>query len=53
MAHFMSSVRDRLEKRAAFNRTVEEIRAMPLDVALDLNIFREDAEKIAFKAPDF
>lgn len=50
MAHFMSSVRDRLEKRAAFNRTVEEIRAMPLDVALDLNIFREDAEKIAFKA---
>ncbi len=50
MAHFMSSVRDRLEKRAAFNRTVEEIRAMPLDVALDLNIFREDAEKIAFEA---
>lgn len=50
MAHFMSSLRDRLQKRAAYNRTVREIRSMPLDVALDLNIYPGDAEKIAAKA---
>jgi hypothetical protein len=50
MAHFMSSVRDRLQKRAAYNRTVREIRAMPLDVALDLNIYQGDAEIIAERA---
>lgn len=50
MAHFMSSLRDRLQKRAAYNRTVREIRSMPLDVALDLNIYRGDAEKIATEA---
>jgi hypothetical protein len=46
----MSSLRDRLEKRAAYNRTVHEIRMMPLDVALDLDIYRGDAEKIAYNA---
>ncbi|WP_300585656.1 hypothetical protein [Marivita sp.] len=50
MAHLMSSLRDRLQKRAAYNRTVREIRSMPLDVALDLNIYPGDAEKIAAKA---
>ena len=50
MAHLMSSLRDRLEKRAAYNRTVREIRDMPLDVALDLNIYPGDAELIAQKA---
>jgi hypothetical protein len=50
MAHFMSSLRNRLEKRAAYHRTVREIRAMPLDVALDLNIYPGDAEKIASRA---
>ncbi len=38
------------QKRAAYNETVEAIRNMPQDVALDLDIFREDAEKIAYKA---
>lgn len=47
MAHLMSSLRDRLQKWAAYNRTVREIRSMPLDVALDLNIYPGDAEKIA------
>lgn len=37
-------------KRARYNRTVFEIQSMPLDVALDLGIFREDAEKIARRA---
>ena len=50
MAHLMSSLRDRLEKRAAYNRTVREIRRMPLDVALDLDIYPGDAEIIAERA---
>jgi uncharacterized protein YjiS (DUF1127 family) len=40
----------RRRKRAAYNRTVDEISRMPLDVALDLGIFREDAHKIALQA---
>lgn len=47
MAHLMSSMRDRLEKRAAYNRTVRAIRRMPADVAMDLNIYPGDAEEIA------
>jgi hypothetical protein len=50
MAHFMSSLRDRLQKRAAYNRTVREIRSMPRDVALDLDIYPGDAEIIAQRA---
>jgi hypothetical protein len=50
MAHFMSSLRNRLQKRAAYHRTVQEIRSMPLDVALDLNIYQGDAERIAHEA---
>jgi hypothetical protein len=50
MAHFMSSLRDRLQKRAAYHRTVREIRSMPLDVALDLDIYPGDAKRIAQRA---
>ncbi len=46
----LHSVRSALQKRAAYQRTKNEIRAMSLDVALDLGIFREDASKIAAKA---
>lgn len=49
----MTSITNRLRaaaaKRAAYNRTVREIAGMPHEVALDLGIFREDAEKIAWK----
>ncbi len=45
-----TNVRKAAQKRADYNRTVAEIQAMPLDVALDLGIFREDAHKIASKA---
>ncbi len=38
------------EKRAAYHRTVAEIEAMPLDVALDLDIYRPDARRIAHEA---
>lgn len=50
MAHIMSSLRDRLQKRAAYNRTVREIRSMPQDVAFDLDIYPGDAEIIAERA---
>lgn len=50
MTSFVFTLRDRLAKRAAYQRTVHELRCLPLDVALDLNIFREDAEKIAARA---
>ena len=50
MTTIMTRLRSAAAKRAAYNRTVHEISSMPLDVALDLGIFREDAEKIAMKA---
>ena len=37
-------------KRAAYNRTRNEIRTMPRDVAIDLGLFREDADRIAHEA---
>ena len=46
----LTSVRSRLEKRIAYARTKRAIRNMPLDVALDLDIHREDARAIARRA---
>jgi len=42
--------RSAIEKRMAYLRTRNEIREMPLDVALDLGIYPGDADSIAFKA---
>ena len=39
-----------LQKYRSYNRTVREIRRLPLDVALDLGIYPGDAEKIARRA---
>lgn len=39
-----------VQKRVAYLRTKAELEAMPLDVALDLDIYRGDAAKIAAKA---
>ena len=50
MTMIVNRLRTAAAKRAAYNRTVEEISRMPLDVALDLGIFREDAHKIAQQA---
>jgi hypothetical protein len=50
MSNIISNLRDRLQKRAAYNRTVREIRSMPRDVALDLDIYPGDAEIIAERA---
>lgn len=41
---------DRMKKRRAYNRTLRELKSMPLDVALDLDIYPGDAERIARRA---
>lgn len=38
------------DKRARFLRTRDEIARMPVDVALDLNIYPGDASRIAYEA---
>ena len=40
-------IRATLQKRATYNRTLSELRSLPLDVALDLDIYPLDAERIA------
>jgi hypothetical protein len=42
--------REAAHKRALYIKTRDEIARMPLDVALDLDIFRGDAERIAYAA---
>lgn len=44
------TVRTAIEKRAAFRRLKHELASMPLETAIDLGMFREDAGKIATKA---
>ena len=46
----LNTVRLRFGRLANYQRTKREIRNMPLDVALDLGIFREDARQIARQA---
>ena len=45
-----ANFRTAVQKRRAYNRTVAEIKGMSLDTALDLDIYRGDAEKIASRA---
>jgi hypothetical protein len=42
--------KDAAQKRALYVKTRDEIAHMPLEVALDLDIFRGDAERIAYEA---
>lgn len=49
MTSIMTRLRTAAAKRAAYHQTARKIANMPLDVALDLGIFREDAQKIAWK----
>lgn len=46
----LNSVSQAIQKRVAYLRTKSELEAMPLNVALDLDIYRGDAAKIASKA---
>ena len=48
--NFFSNIRTALQKHAAYIRTRNEIRDMPLDIALDLGIYRGDAEAMARQA---
>ncbi|MEM9320211.1 MAG: hypothetical protein AAGA70_14590 [Pseudomonadota bacterium] len=43
----LSTIRTMQNRRSAYRKTVFEIEAMPLNTAIDLGLFREDAHKIA------
>ncbi|MBU0778914.1 hypothetical protein [Loktanella salsilacus] len=46
----IDTIRQTISKRAVYARTKHEIKSMPLDVALDLNIDRDNAAQIARQA---
>ncbi len=50
MKSFISQLKSAAQKRAAYNRTVAEIEALPLDTALDVDIYQGDAKSIARRA---
>ena len=50
MTSIVTRLRAAAAKRSAYNRTVFAIESMPLDTALDLDIYRDDARKIAYRA---
>ena len=47
---FFENIADRARKRALYRRTVAELKALPTDTALDLDIYYGDAERIAHRA---
>jgi hypothetical protein len=47
MLTMIENLRTAAKKRALYVRTRDEIARMPLDVALDLDIYPGDAERIA------
>lgn len=47
MLNAIARIKSAATKRAAYLRTVHELETMPLDVALDLDIYRGDARRIA------
>jgi hypothetical protein len=50
MMTVIAQLKSAAAKRAAYLRTVHELEAIPLDVALDLDLYRGDARKIARRA---
>ena len=50
MKSLLNSLKTALRDHSRYMATRHEIESMPLDVALDLGIFREDAHLIAKKA---
>ncbi len=50
LMNYYDSLRSYLDQRARYNRTVREIRSMPNDIALDLDIDRSKARTIARNA---
>jgi uncharacterized protein YjiS (DUF1127 family) len=47
---FLETFRRNAAKRASYRRTVNELRKMPRNVAIDLDIDRENARSIAYTA---
>lgn len=43
----ITKLRTSLQKRAEYNRIKAELNSMPLETAIDLGIFKEDAARIA------
>lgn len=50
MNRFLKSLRARLDAERRYRTTRDEIARLPLDVALDLDIYPGDADRIARKA---
>ena len=50
MTRLIDTLKTAAAKRSAYVRTRNEIRSMPLDVALDLGIDRADADRMAADA---
>ncbi len=46
----LERIQDRLRKRAAYIRTKSALQNMPLEVAIDLDLYKPDADKIAARA---
>ncbi|WP_193372849.1 hypothetical protein [Oceaniovalibus guishaninsula] len=42
--------RENARKRSAYRRTLNELRSLPVDTALDLDIYPGDADRIARRA---
>ena len=50
MKTIIAKLRNHLHEHARYRQIRDEIARMPLDVALDLDIYRGDADRIARKA---
>ena len=50
MTSMLTVLRARARRRADDKRTRDQIARLPLDVALDLDIHRDDADRIAQRA---
>ncbi|MCK0094748.1 hypothetical protein MWU60_04140 [Yoonia sp. F2084L] len=46
----LNTVRTAVQKRVAYSRLKRELEMMPVETAIDLGMFREDASKVASKA---
>ena len=50
MAPIITRAQDAIRTHAAYRKTVREIRRLPVDVALDLDLYPGDARNIARRA---
>lgn len=50
MTSLIDTLRDRARRRAAWRDTRNQLSRLPLDTALDLDIHRADANRIATRA---